>query len=438
MKPRYSTFLMNEAEEMEASGGGMTDMMNDFFSEAPDGVMPEKSLEDIDSEPKEAVKAPEAAQEEEEPPLGDEAPEKKPDAAEGDSEESDDEDEFPDLGSDDTADDQAEEFNEEAFDKETQALLKSIEEKGHPGDVYKKLRAELKEAKLSQGVKQVSPDDIPEYVELKKEVEELKSIKDEVEGLRQQRDELLKVADEAAIEVLPEFVKNVKEPLATMDQDLNAIATATGVEKAALLAVIREKDVAKQDKMIGELEESLSRRALSRLERIIEDYPKVIETRDRMYENKSAEIAKSRENQELESKKKSEAQIQEFHAHTKEAFTRYAKSIPGFIDSTGNLSQMAQTEMKKAMAINIHDLSTGDVAFLAFAARAIGPMREEIRRLQGSSGAPKQPSSKPAKINDPGSAKPKKSEEDGPESFMKAMEGKNFTFDNNFAGASGY
>lgn len=420
----FRGLLRNEEEEVpDNGGGGMASLMDEFFKGGTDGVMPDKDIQPIiDAEPEEvAAKAePDAEPDKAAKPAKIEKPDE-------------DSDEFPDIGEE--VEEEPETFDEDGYDKETQALLKSLEEKGHPGDVYKKLRAELKEAKQATTNKQVNVDEIPEYLEAKKELEALKPLKDEVEGLRQQRDELLKVTDEVAVETLPEFIQGVKEPLKAMDTDLSAIAQATGVDKAALLAVIREKDLGKQDTMLGELEGDLSRRALARLERIMEDYPKVIETRDKMYENKSDEIRRSRENQEVEQRKQSEAQIQEFQSNTKSAFDRYAKSIPGFLDSTGNLSQRAQTEMKKAMAINIHDLSTGDMAFLAFSARAIGPMREELRRLESLTNGGKSPSSKPAKIADPGSTKPNSTEE--PESFMEAMKGKDFTFNPNFAGSPG-
>jgi hypothetical protein len=375
-------FLFNEADENADLGGdGLSARLDKFIGENQfdaSGTVIEK--EPVASTKPVDVEAPVD-------PVGDNTPPADPVAPSGDE---DDDEEFPALG-----DKKAEPVKPDLdFDAQTDAIVKAIEAKGHPGDEYKRLRAELKSLKEKKPIADLEA--IPEVQELKQKAAEADRFKAEAEALRERQRELLKVNDEVAVKESDEFIEAVRKPIAAMEGVVKQIAESAEIDAETLFSVITEPSIAKQDKMLEALHDKVGSRMAGRIERFCDDYKAIESKGSEMLANasKNAERARLAREQAIRAEQAQKEEL--FKVSVESSFANYAKRIPGFTDSTGNLTDVAQATMAKTAAVDVSTLGPDDLGYMAFAAnalpearKAIVALQKELAILKGSKPAPK-------------------------------------------------
>lgn len=344
------------------------------------------------------------------------APKKEP---ESDDDESDDE-EFPELGKKKEA--KPAESNDD-LDKETEEEIKGMEPKA--GEKWKALKAELKkarqEAEEAKSGSKISP-------EIETELTELRQKAAEVEALRKRNEELLKVNDRVAVEESEEYQIKVKTPFSEMEKALKSLADHAKIPLDKLIDIVTEDDIAKQDQLIEELEDKVSARMAGRVARIADDYKAVSETKTKLIENAKQTLEQSRISRATAEKAEKERTAKAFKISSEESFKNYASRIPSFVDSSGNLTDLAKDVMEKTASIDPSTLDSADLGYMAFCAnsfpearKTIVQLQKEIKMLKASQGGGSKTIS--------GSPSTKQNEPDDPEvGLANRMKGVEFTF----------
>ena len=284
--------------------------------------------------------------------------------------------EFPDIGGELEANEQ--QTAEEAFDAETEAIVAKIEEKGHPGDVYRDLRQELKEAKLASA-SQASAD-------LRAENEKLKAESERYAGMEERLKEIAGKSAQLEMESSAEYVQQVSEPIDQMHADLVAMSEMLNVDVGALTKVVSEDNVAEQDRLLMALENQLEevegisvRRQIGRIERMSDQYKEIQFTKNQLLADAENRVAASKAEAEAAKQEAHEKRMLEFNKATKSTFEKYAPMVPGFVDETGNLNDLAKSAQSKALAADVNNMSDTDVAFLLFAAKALPQLAKDLK-----------------------------------------------------------
>lgn len=418
MKPRIPL----RAEQGEFDTEGLSSRMDKFFND-PDQLKPEdKPIEPakVDEPKVELTKQPE--------------PEKKTDNLEipldppkGEEEEED--EDFPELGKtkpeEEVKDDVPTDFDEAKFDKETEEEVKGMGVK--EGEKWKQLKAQVKAAKqeaieAKKAIEQSKPNP-----EVERELAELRVKAAESEALRKRNEELLRVNDKVAVEESDEYIAKVKQPFAEMESVIEGLAASTKVPVDYLYDIVTEMDVAKQDAMLAQLEDKVSGRMASRIERIADDYKAVVHTKKQMLENASKTLEAARIARHQAAQQEKEQSLKAFKISAEESFTKYAAKIPSFTDSTGNLTDLAKDIMAKTAVIDPSTLSTADLGYMSFCTNSFPQARKEIVKLQTEIKRLKIAAGQNAGTIS-GTPSGGKVEEGEPVGLFESMRGKEFTF----------
>ena len=226
---------------------------------------------------------------------------------EGDDEESEEEEE----SDDDAA------FDESQFDAATQAVLKALEEKGHPGSAYKQLRAELKELKRNGATPKAVQE---ELATLRTKASEADKIKEELEGLRERNKALAARHDELMVTESEEYQTQVQKPLDEIGATLQEIAKSSGLEFTDLAAIVTEADFTKQDALLEKLEGKLPRRWIDRMGRFADDYRGVMAKKEALHKNADDVMARQRAGAEESAKQQAATRRAAFQSATRNSF----------------------------------------------------------------------------------------------------------------------
>ena len=345
----------------------------------PSNFQRETPLESENQKPREVKIAPKK----DEPAPAQKKDQEPPAAKEEEEEEEIEEEEFPDIGAGSKADEGELEdeapFDEKAFDAETDRVVAAIEAKGHPGEVYRELRGELK-ATRRQLSEAAAKTVIPKEIE--NELNELRPLKEEVEGLRQRTQELARANDEVAVRESKEYQENIIKPSQEIEETIQLMADAADLDPNDLYNAVMEPNPAKQDKLFDALKSKLGDRGISRLNRFADDY-KSLQAKAREMMTKATEtIARDRQAREKEAEQAAKARRGEFQTESRAAFEKYAAKVPGLTDSSGQLTEEAKALRAKTVAIDPDSISNQDLGFMAFTARAFPAMRKAIVQLQ--------------------------------------------------------
>lgn len=352
-----------------------------------------------------------------------------PAAGDPPAEEEEDEFQFPEVGKPVvTGDPKVTEFDEAAFEAETTKAAEGMEAKAF--DKFKALRAELKVFKKQEF--KPDPNSIPEFTALKAEVEELRKKAEENDGLRTRLDSVMKSSDELAVKESEEFISKVTTPIADMKAAAKALAESAGLSPEDLLAIIADKDSLKQDKALSALEANVSRRTLSRIERLCDDYRVIEQDEARLLADIPKTLASARAQEAQRAEQDRKALTGQFQAATRASFTQYAASVPGFVDATGALTPAGLAAQSDTLAIDPHALTPDELGFLVFASKGLAAARKEVVRLTKENRALGGKATIPGKTTAPA----KVVEPVAPEgqTLKERMKGQNFTFNPSFVG----
>lgn len=418
---RFNQFLFNQAGDVpDAGGDGLSARLEQFMSghqfddkgNVIGEVKPVVSGDPPAPEPAPTPAPPEPAKQD--PPPADPKPTDPPASDEEEFEE------FPDITSKKPASQPA----DLDFDAQTEAIVKAIEAKGHPGDEYKRLRAELKELRQRKPIDDL--DSIPEVKELKMKAAEAERLKAEADALRERQRELLRANDEVAVKESDEYINAVRTPLREMESVVQQISESIEVDADTLFSIIAEPNIAKQDKMLEALHQKVGSRMAGRIERFCDDYKAISSKGAAMLADASKNAERARLAREQAIRQEEEQKVELFRTSVEASFEKYAKNIPGFTDSSKQLTDVAKSIMARTATIDITTLGPDDLGYMAFAANAlpearkhIKELREEIALLKGSKPAPRAIDGKPAAPPAP---------EDDFQGLSDRMKGMEFTF----------
>lgn len=338
----------------------------------------------------------------------------------------DEDEEFPEIGGKPKTDDKPDgELDEAAFDAETESFAKKM-----PADAmakFKELRAELKSIK-----KQGAPTDIP--AEAKQKLDDYDRLKEEAEGLRQRNEAMMKRADVQSVMESPDYVERVAKPVEAMENVVASMAEIAKIDPNDLFRIIMETDIGKQDAAIEALTGKLGVRGVNRLAKFADDWKEINSTKADLLKDAGKTLQASRERTELEAAEEQKAFTGRFQGATRESFKSYAQRVPGFTDSSGNLTETAKAAQAKAVSVDVHTLSEGDLAYMTFTTQAFPALRRELVRLQaenatlvagGGTGALGGKAPTDAKADKPGDGV----REDGkPKGLAERMQGQTFSF----------
>lgn len=247
-------------------------------------------------------------------------------------------------------------FDEAKFDAETAAVLKALEEKGHPGDIYKKVREELKQAKQST----ISP-------EVQQEIEDLKLKAKEAEGLRQRIDELSNQSAKLKVENSDEYAREVLRPAESIFEKAEELAAQYEGDAEVIKNIIRQRDRKVQNELIAEQLKDMSDFDRNEVYRMVQDFGKLVEKREMMLEDAEKSVERfeaqriERENQAREEQRKNVQSLQ------KEIWSKYEDKIPGLLDESGKPTDELKSLMAKSMSIDFGKAKSRDQAYASFA-----------------------------------------------------------------------
>lgn len=261
----------------------------------------------------------------------------------------------------------AESFDETAFDAQTAAILAELEKKGHPGDVYKELRTELKTLKQATPV----ADPIKE-----KEVADLRLKADEAEGLRARLQEVTGQSAKLQVENSDEYAADVLTPLRSLYAGLDALSATYELDPSILRAFVREGDRKVQDQFVADNLTALSDFSKTEVYSAALKFNELLNKRDAMMENADQKIA-AQEAKKIESDNRLLAeQRQSVQTIQKDIWNKY-KGKPGFEDEA-----VVEALSKKGLAIDFSTAKGRDQAFAAFAGVALPHVVQQLALAQ--------------------------------------------------------
>ena len=287
---------------------------------------------------------------------------------------------LPEIGSPEK-DKEAEEtpsFDETGFDTETAQILKSLEEKGHPGEVYQKLRSELKEMK--QGGAESS--DLQSKLDAANvENEALKLTASQVEAMQEKVTSITSRNAELQLEENLEYKAKVTEPHQEILSTVKAIAEAKGVDENVIWEAMRETDPVKRITAIDSLEHDIGRYA-----NVVEDMSRSIRTiaaTDKEMRENAVSIMEDARSKDINQGNESlSTRMAAFKDAANASFQSYANKIPGFTDSTGNLTDASRAAQGKANIVDVNALTEGDLGYMAFSVQALPAALTQVKRLE--------------------------------------------------------
>lgn len=394
-----------EADESPYAGESLSERLEQFIKDG--GGDPPTDPPPVDPpKPKEVVVNPD-------PPVD-------PPADGGDGADDDDFEELPAFGSKQKVED-APDLD---FDAQTDAIVAAITAKGHPGDEYKRLRAELKALKTAKPIADI--DSIPEVQTLKQKAAEAEQLRLEAEALRQRNKELLQVNNEVEVKESDEFISKVTKPIENIEAMVKQIAAVSEIDASTLFSIIAEPDIIKQDKLLEQLHQKVGSRTAGRIERFCDDYKAAEAKGAELLASSGKNAEKARLARETAAREEASRKVELFKASVESSFTKYAKAVPGFTDSSGNLTDVAQAAMASASVVDLNSLGPDDIGYLAFTAnalpevrRALAAAKKELAILKGT----KKPTAPIA-----GNTAPPPPKEDDFMGLSERMKGMEFTF----------
>lgn len=247
-------------------------------------------------------------------------------------------------------------FDESKFDEETAAVLKALEEKGHPGDVYKKVREELKEARQAT----MTP-------EQEKEMAELKLKAEEVDGLRARLDDLSNQSAQMRVENSDQYIREVIKPAENIFKKAEELAAQYEGDPEVIKNIIRERDRRTQNEMVTEQLKDMSDFDRNEVFRMVQDFGKLIDKREDMMQDaeKSIEAIEAKRIQEEEASRAE--QRKNVQTMLKDMWGKYEDKIPGLLDESGNQSSELKQLMSKSLSIDFAKAKGRDQAYASFA-----------------------------------------------------------------------
>lgn len=374
--------LMQEAEPEFTGGGGpskaagglMEALGNTYKGDGSDIPVPAAEKTDLTPPPAEKK---EGEEEEIIQQVEDQSEPTKPKPDEGTQEgdEGEEEEEFPEIGAATEKKDGEPDFDEKKFDEETEALSKGM--KADVGRKFKELRQELKLSKQSPAAAPAALS-----AEDQQKLTEYDALKTEIDGLRQRNNELLQRRDIHDVMESEEYQSEVLEPAKNIENILREIAKDVEIDEQDLFDIILEKNPLKQDKAIDALVSTLGIRGSTRVAQFADDWKKIEQKKAEYLADASKTVAETRKGAEERQRQEETQRHARFKAATEESFTKYGSRIPGFTDSSGQLTDTGKSVLAKVSSIRPSELSEGDLGYMTLTTQAFPVLLKKLRSLE--------------------------------------------------------
>jgi hypothetical protein len=266
-------------------------------------------------------------------------------------------------------------FDPDSYDAQTQKMVKAMEEKGHPGDAFAEVRAELKKAKEALLKQQPSED-------IQSELKELRSKAEQYEGLKQRLDEVSAESAQLKVQNSPEYEREVLAPVSKILERAEQIAEVYEVESAVLKDIVRNPDIKQRDQMLKEYAETLGPVGSGEIGRLASEFSSYRDKREQMLENAEAELERLQV-QELKANELAlKAHNEQVQALQKNMWESNKELIPGFVQENGEVTETYTKMMSKGLSIDFSKARAKDQAFAAFAGTVLPHMAKELAILK--------------------------------------------------------
>ena len=300
-------------------------------------------------------------------------------------------------------------FNEEAFDKQTEDEVKGMEAKA--GEKFRALKAELKAAKQST----VTPE-----VQAKLQELELKTA--EIDGLKAKLTEVSSQSAKLKVESEEVYQREVVQPAAAIFTQADQLSERLQLDPAILRQIIKERDPVVQEELMsthfGEASLVIQSKVLS----FGEKFGDLVEKREQMMANAEGELERQKV-QRVESERKLLAdQRASVQTLQKSIWDKYKEVIPGFVDEDGETPKFKEL-VAKGLAIDFSRAKANDMAFAAFAGSALPHAMKELVALKKRLSVYEKEDVKSVRTSAKASASVQATKADGnkPKDFMEAM-----------------
>lgn len=281
------------------------------------------------------------------------------------------------------------EFDEKAFDKETEESTKGMEAKA--GEKFKALRAELKAAKQTT----ITPD-------IQKKLADLEIKAQEAEGLRARLEEVSSQSAKLKVEASDVYQKEIIQPAAEIFKRADELADLYEADKTILRAIIKEGDRKVQNELIAEHLNDFSDFDRSEAYRMIQDFNKLVSKRESMLADADKEIERQQVARIEQEKTLLAEQRRAVQTIQKDIWNKYKDVIPGFVDD-GEETPEFKKLMGKALSIDFGTAKARDQAYAAFSGvvlphvvKELGEMRKRLSAYEKNDGKAQRGAPKPS------------------------------------------
>lgn len=266
-------------------------------------------------------------------------------------------------------------FDADAYDIQTQKMVKAMEEKGHPGDAFAEVRSELKKAKEALAKQQPSED-------VQAELRDLRSKAEQYDGLKQRLDEVSAESAQLKVQNSPEYEREILAPVSKILERAEQIAEVYEVEAAVLKDIVRNPDIKQRDQMLKEYAESLGPVGSGEIGRLASEFSGYRDKREQMLENAEAELERLQV-QELKANELAlKAHNEQVQALQKNMWESNKELIPGFVEENGEVTETYKQMMSKGLSIDFSKARAKDQAFAAFAGTVLPHMAKQLAALK--------------------------------------------------------
>lgn len=266
-------------------------------------------------------------------------------------------------------------FDPDSYDAQTQKMVKAMEEKGHPGDAFAEVRAELKKAKEALSKQQPSED-------IQAELKELRSISEQYEGLKQRLDEVSSESAQLKVQNSPEYEREVLAPVSKILERAEQIAEVYEVEAAVLKDIVRNPDIKQRDQMLKEYAETLGPVGSGEIGRLASEFSSYRDKREQMLENAEAELERLQIQEIKANELALKAHNEQMQTLQKSMWESNKELIPGFVQENGEVTETYTKMMSKGLSIDFSKARAKDQAFAAFAGTVLPHMAKELAILK--------------------------------------------------------
>jgi hypothetical protein len=296
-------------------------------------------------------------------------------------------------------------------------MVKAMEEKGHPGDAFAEVRAELKKAKEALSKQQPSED-------IQAELKELRSISEKYEGLKQRLDEVSSESAQLKVQNSPEYEREILAPVSKILERAEQIAEVYEVEASVLKDIVRNPDIKQRDQMLKEYAETLGPVGSGEIGRLASDFSSYRDKREQMLENAEAELERLQVQEIKANELALKAHNEQMQTLQKSMWESNKELIPGFVQENGEVTETYTKLMSKGLSIDFSKARAKDQAFAAFAGTVLPHMAKELAIIKKELSEYKQ-SEETTKRSSPApssSVKQTQSSSDGkkPKTFLEA------------------